>query len=121
MKQKLYLLYGPAYMAGIVLISRGLIRHLSTLYRWMDPKASDQILQALSQLQQAKIRSPWIVAVFFGFAASYLVQRFLKRRNLKIVMAILFILPLVALALWFTKINDIYLGKALRCILPLFL
>lgn len=117
---------GGGYAGLVLLLSRWFLRGLSSLFSGIgglmgmgegDIASAQQILD---QLRDADLCSPWILGLIAGLLLGGLSGVLRKKRKAsRIAAAVLLLLPLVFLTLWFTKINDIRLGAFLFMLFPM--
>lgn len=119
-------LWGGGYAGLVLLLSRWFLRGLSSLFSGIgglmgmgegDIASAQQILD---QLRDADLCSPWILGLIAGLLLGGLSGVLRKKRKAsRIAAAVLLLLPMVFLTLWFTKINDIRLGAFLSMLFPM--
>ena len=105
-------LWGIGYAAGIVLLSRLLLQQLGNLLGLFG--AGAQVAQALGQLKQAAILSPWLLpllagALLGGFMGLFKNTRL--RRWVSSLGAALLLLPGLLAVICFTRVNGIGVMK----------
>lgn len=115
-------LWGIGYALLVILLSRVLLRSLGSLL--LIAGVEGQAVQAVQQLKQARLASPWLLPagiVALTTVLGGLLQKPKPRRWIGIGGAVLLLLPCVGLAFCFTRVNSICVLDLLRSVLPLLL
>ena len=127
-KYLLSALIGSAYGALPVVLSRLLIRTLSSLFHWIgclaefDARTLEYGAQILSPMRDAPIASPWIIFLAVGAAIGVLTSLLPPcrwKRLLLLLAGALLLLPLMCAALWLTSVHEIGVGHLIQSILPI--
>ena len=121
-------LAGAAYMALAVLLGQWLLQGLGVLIGCLgglfglEPAVAQHLAQSLGQLQDAKIRMPWLEGLLFGAlmgALCAVISHWRWGRVTIIVLAAVLFVPLVLASFCLTQANDVMVLDILVNILPL--
>ena len=120
---------GSACAALPVALSRVLVRNLAGIFGWvgslmsLDKETLVRGIQILAQLKTAIIVSPWLLFLAAGAVLGALAVWFFDRKPVRhiiidLALCLLLLLLLIFFALWFSSINDIFVGSLIRSVLP---
>lgn len=119
-------LWGVLYAAFAILLSQALLRSLGFLMTYigaasgLEPKLVSHIAQALDSLKNAVIRSPWLIFLPVGALAGSLLSWIPRKcRWITITLAVLMLIPCIALALLLSEVNSVLVIHLLCSALPL--
>ena len=130
LKYLLFSLWGAAYGALAVGLSRLLVRNLAPLFRLIGGLAGlNETTLAygsgiLAPLSNASILSPWLPALLIGAAvglfSAWLISRpGVTRIVINLTLDLFLLIPLALAALWFTYVNGICVGSLIKTLLPI--
>lgn len=124
-KEKKYVSYITAAFIGILYgvlvvgLSRGLIRNLAICFRGIGKLAGlkedllDNVTQALLQLKEAGMASPWAASLLVAAVLGVLYRWMIRKRKRKVLISCLvwffLLLPFTVLTAGVTKVNDVSL------------